>query len=332
MNLRPESEISVIRQHIDGMKSQPWLDQARQWWPACLFHCTDIRNVVSILEQGELGSRSLVTSSGLLQMDIASPAIIQRTNPKWHDHVRLYFRPKAPTQYNNEGFRPVSKRARNSHCPVPIYLIFDAAVVLSRTDSHFSDGNLSSSLTKVDSDVSFLGQIPFDLVYHSERFDESDRQEIVRRRHAEVLVPRRMELDGLRSIVCRSDAEYKTLLQLLSPESHSRWARKIGVLAGLQLFHREWTFVEQVDMDSQRIVFRFNRSSRTPSPFNASVEIEETLTGRRYHWQDSEFSCDRELPLHLSNLRDPSDYAAHLFLDGQLAFSNRYQEYDDLPF
>ena len=331
MNLRSESEISVIRQHIDELKAQPWLDQARQWWPGCLFHCTDIRNVVSILEQGELASRSQVKSTGLLQIDIASPAIIERTNPKWHDHVRLYFRPKAPTQYNNEGFRPVSKRARNSHCPVPIYLIFDAAAVLSRSDSHFSDGNLSSSLTTVDGDVSFLRQIPFDLVYHSERFDESDRHEIVRRRHAEVLVPRRMELDGLRSIVCRSHAEYKTLLQLLSPESHSRWARKIGVLAGLQLFHRQWTFVEQVDMNSQRIVIRFNRSTVTPGPFDVWVEIDETATRQKFHWRNGAYECNRELTLSLSNLKDSSEYVARLYLDGHLAHADRYLD-DDLPF
>ena len=88
-----------------------------------------------------------------------------------------------------------------------------------------------------------------------------------------------MALDGLRSIVCRSDAEYKTLLHLLPPEIHSLWVSKIGVLSGLQLFNRKWTFVEQVDMSTEKIVFRFNPDSYTPGPFDARVEIEETASG-----------------------------------------------------
>ena len=331
MTLRPDSEISAIRQHIDELRTEPWLGRTRQWWPACLFHCTDILNVVSILRQGEIVSRNRLTSAGQLPMDIASPQVIAGTDPQWQDYVRLYFRPRTPTQYRNEGFRPVGQRALNSHCPVPVYLIFNALAVLSRSDSCFSDGNLGADNARVNGDVSFLKQIPFDLVYHNTGFGTSDRGQIVHHRHAEVLVPERMALDGLRSIVCRSDAEYKTLLHLLPPEIHSLWVSKIGVLSGLQLFNRKWTFVEQVDMSTEKIVFRFNPDSYTPGPFGAHVEIEETESGIQSRQQFEGYHCNQELPVSLSNLRSPSDYTARLYLDDHLAYANRYRD-DDLPF
>ena len=332
MTLRPEVDLSIIRQHIDELKAKPWLGPSRQWWPNCLFHCTDITNVVSILHQGEIVSRSQIAITAKESADIASPEIIARTDPKWQDYVRLYFRPKTPTQFHNEGFRPIGQRSRNSHCPVPVYLIFNALEVLSRADSCFSDGNLGSSYTRVHRDVSFLQQIPFESVYHNTRFDRSDRDQIVHHRHAEVLVSQRMGLEDLWLIVCRSDPEYRTLLHLLSPETRSRWVSRIGVLSGLQLFHREWTFVDQADMSSEKIIFRFNRSSRPPGPFHARVEINETATGIKYHWENEALQCNQDLTLSLSSLQSSSEYVARLSLDDRLAFENRYQEYDDLPF
>ena len=330
MTLRTGPEISVIRQHLAELTTQPWLDRTSQWWPTYLFHCTDIYNVVSILQQGEIVSRTRIKTVGYLPIDIASPEVIADTDPEWQKCVRFYFRPKTPTQFRNEGFRPLGQRAWNSHCPVPVYLLFDALTVLSRTDSRFSDRNLGSSYAKVDGDVSFLKQIPFNLVYHNTRFDRSESH-ITQHRNAEVLVPHRMGLESLRYIVCRSDAEYKTLLHLLPPESHSRWVNKIGVLPGFQLFHRQWTFVEGVDTSTKRIVFRFNPSSCTPGPFDAYVEIEETATGNKYRSQIKGFQCNKELPVSLSNLRNPFDYTARLYLDDHLAYENRYQD-DDLPF
>ena len=331
MTLRSESDVSVIRQHFDELRKQPWMDRARQWWPACLFHCTDITNVVSILRHGEIVSRNRITAAGQLPMDIASPDVIEGTDSRWPGYVRLYFRPKTPTQYNNEGFRPVGQRALNSHCPVPVYLIFDALAVLSRTDSCFSDGNLGSANANVYEDVSFLEQIPFDLVYHDTRFDRSERDQVVYHRNAEVLVPQRMGLESLRYIGCRSDAEYKTLLHLLPPGTRSRWVDKLGVTPNLQLFNRKWTFVEEVDTNTDKIVFRFNRNSFTPGPFDARFEIEITATGMKYQWRDAAYQCNQLLVVSLANLGNPSDYTARLFLDDQLAYANRYQG-DDLPF
>ena len=331
MTLRSEADILVIRQHLDELRKAPWLGRNRQWWPACLFHCTDISNVVSILRQGEIVSRRRITSTGQLPRDIASPEVIAGTDPEWQDYVRLYFRPRTPTQYNNEGFRPIGQWAWNSHCPVPVYLIFDSLAVLSRKDSCFSDGNLGSAYTHVDSNPSFLEQIPFDFVYHDTWFGPAERDQIVHHRNAEVLVPQRLGLESLRYIGCRSDAEYETLLHLLPTGTRSRWVGKLGVGPNLQLFNRKWTFVEQVEMSTTKAVFRFNSSSCTPGPFDTHLRLEETATGMKYGWQNKEYQCNQVLELSLSNLQNPSDYTARLFLDDQLAYANRFQG-DDLPF
>lgn len=330
MTPRPAPEIQAIRQHLDDLRRAPWIDPARQWWPDYLFHCTDLSNVVNILRQGEMVSRTQVVSTGQLALDIASPEVIAQTNPQRQNDVRLYFRPKTPTQYHNEGFRPVGQRSLNSHCPVPVYLIFNALSILSRADCLFTDGNAGSGGTEAKGEVDFLRQIPFDMVYHDSRFDPPERSRIIYHRNAEVLIPQRLGLESLAAIRCRSQAEYETLLYLLPPNTLSSWANKIGVVPDGRLFHREWTFVERAEMSDERLTLRFN-NSKTPGPFNARVELTDPATGQRYHWRNSEYRCNDVLALRLHQLRNPFDYTVRLFLDDQLAYASRYQG-DDLPF
>ena len=330
MSLRPKAEIAEIREHLAALKSASWLGSARSWWPSFVFHCTDVRNVVSILNSGELLSRIQGEKSGSLQADIAAPEIIARTNPQWQDYVRLYFRPRTPTQYNNEGFRPKGQWSYNSHCPIPVYLLFDAQVVLSRADSLFTEGNLASG-AQPNSSVDYLRQIPFQMVYHDTGFGPAEQAPIVYRRNAEVLVPQRLGLESLRWIICRSQAEYETLLYLLPPGANARWVSMIGVLPNLRLFNSHWTFVQQVEMSSERLLFRFNQRTRTPGPFDALVESSEIQTGLKYTWHEKQFQADDVLNLNLSSLKNSQDYVARLSLDDHLAFASRYQQ-DDLPF
>ena len=332
MNLRPKAEISAIRRHLDSLKQAPWLGPARGWWPDSLFHCTDIRNVVNVLKTGELLSRVQANKTGQMQVDVAAPEIIGQTDAEWQDYVRLYFRPRTPTQYRNEGFRPKGQWALHSHCPVPVYLLFRAHNVLSRADCLFTDGNVASGtipMTNIDD----LRQIPFEIVYHDSWFGPNDRSTIVYHRNAEVLIPERLELGAVWAIVCRSQAEYDTLVYLLPPSVRVRWVSKIVVQPNWRLFHNRWTFVQQVEMSNQRLLFRFNKDSETPGPFNARVEIIEPLMNpsRLYSWHNSELQAKDSQGLNLSKLRNPQDYTVSFFLDDQLAFADRYQE-DFLPF
>ena len=266
MSLRPKAEISEIREHLAALKSAAWLGTARRWWPDYLFHCTDVRNVVSILNSGALLSRVQAEQYGSLRVDIAAPEIIAHTDARLRDYVRLYFRPRTPAQYNNEGFKPKGQWRYNSHCPVPVYLLFDAFAVLSRADSVFTDGNAAAARVSPNSSAEYLRQIPFELVYHDSPIYSSDRnQNIVYHRNAEVLVPQRLGLESLRWIVCRSQAEYETLLYLLPPGAYARWVSMVSVQPNLHLFNNYWTFVQRVEMSSQRLLFRFNQRTSRPT-------------------------------------------------------------------
>jgi len=266
-----------------------------------------------------------------LLVDIASPTVIKATDAEWLDYVRLYFRPRTPTQYRNEGMRPTDQRELGgAHCPVPVCLLFDSVSVLARSDSLYTDGNLASgSIPK--SSGSELGNMPFNLIYHESAFEPQDRTEIVYHRHAEILIPERLDLKALRLIVCRSQAEYETLLYLLPAKASLNWVPKIAVRPNLRLFNSKWTFVEQVAMDSEKIIFRFNKGSLTPGPFRIRVQIRLNNSGRSTEWGKDDFAADNVLFLSLKNLARPTDYLVSLELDGDLAFANRYQV-DDLPF
>ena len=128
MNQRPREEIAAVPDHLGSVSKAPWMDRLRHWWPRYLFHCTDVRNVVNVLKRGELLSRPQVDISGSLLVDIADPGIIDRTDPKSKEFVRLYFRPGTPTQFLNEGFQSKQQFQDQAHCPVPVYLLFDEVV------------------------------------------------------------------------------------------------------------------------------------------------------------------------------------------------------------
>ena len=332
MNQRSVGDVAAIRNHLDILKQTPWLGAAREWWPDYLFHATAMENVVSILTTGELVSRKGLETTARLKVDIAAPDIIERTDAKSLDHVRLYFRPRTPTQFNNEGFRPKGQWEYNSHCPIPVYLLFDSETVLSRADSRFTDGNVAAGVVYKKS-VDGLKGIPFEWVYHDSWFDPPDRSKIIFHRNAEVLVPQRLDLHSLRAICCRSQAEYETLTYLLPPEVRSQWASKVVVRPDWRLFHNRWTFVQQVELTHERLFFKFNRDTRTPGPFRAGVVLtnREVEPHRSYEWRTTEFVANDELVLRLTSLGHVYDYEVKFFLDEQLAFASRHME-NDLPF
>ena len=335
MSQRRGRSFRAIARHLEAIRRAPWLDQTRLWWPNYLFHCTDIRNVANILKSGELLSRVQAENAKSLAVDIAGPEIIAQTDSRWHNYVRLYFRPRTPTQYRNEGFRPKGQWEYGAHCPVPVYLLFDAISVLSEAESLFTHGNLASSHTMPTKSIASFQQIPFELVYHDTWFDPAEQASIVYHRNAEVLVPKRLGLEAVQMIRCRSQAEYETLLHLLPPGTLTRWVDKIGVQPSLHLFHNQWTFVERVEMSAEQLLFRFNKGTRTPGPFDVRVEITELPTTRpkRYIWHNEQFQTrpNDVLNIRLHSLQDPQDYTIRLLLDQQLAFASRYQE-EYLPF
>lgn len=329
MTQKRKPDARRITRFLSDLKKSDWLGTARNWWPDYVYHYTDIQNAVSILKTGALFSRNVADSAGLMTTDNASQDIIDSTGEELKDYVRLYFRPRTPTQYNNEGFRPVGRRSLQSHCPVPIYFLFDSRAVLSRADTRFTYGNLKSA-RETFSSASDFERIPFESVYHTGRFEPHQRDRLVFHRHAEVVIPTLLDLSALKYVVCRSQAEYETLLNLLPPAPHNRWRARIGIFPGLNLFEKKWTFVDRVAKDSSAIVFYFNRDSQTPGPFRIQYEIIDAQTFRSLDSMDlPSFYTNQSLRLNLGAIGFPSDYYVRLWLDGHLAYADRYE--DDLP-
>lgn len=334
MNQRSVGDVAAIRNHLDILKQTPWLGAAREWWPDYLFHATAMENVVGILTTGELVSRARLAGTGRLKIDIAAPDIIGHTDNKLMGYVRLYFRPRTPTQYNNEGFRPKGRWVYNSHCPLPVYLLFDSRAVLSRTDCDFTEGNPAAGAVPRHC-IGALRTIPFEWVYHDSWIDPPDhrKRKIIFHRNAEVLVPNQLDLRSLRYICCRSQAEYETLMYLLPPEVRDNWVSKVVVRPDWRLFHNQWTFVHQVDMNHENVNFKFNRDSLTPGPFSARVVLMnlEVDPFRVYEWNNPQFEANEELRLSLATLGHIYDYEVKLYLDERVAFAGRYKD-DTWPF
>ncbi len=268
-----------IRQHI-----QIWSDRLGNlsWWSRYVYHFTDVHNAVNIIQSGHLYSRNEAKNQGLMKVDNASPDVIRQTQLEHLDYARLYFRPRTPTQYNNEGIRPQNQRELGgAHCPIPIFFCFDALTVLTLDTTKFSNGNMGSPRAAHSSERNFFFNIPFDLVYHNRWFSPEERDEIIFRRNAEVLVPKRLSLEpALKFIACRSVAERQTLLNLLPIGLANRWAPRIR-LGLFDLFERKWTYVEEVVTVDNLVTFRFNPNTRIPGPFKVKLiyqeEGEETI-------------------------------------------------------
>lgn len=314
-----------IRRHI-----QIWSSRLGNlnWWPRYVYHFTDVNNAASILQARHLYSRAETEHRGLMQVDNASPTVIRQTRPEHQTYVRLYFRPRTPTQYRNEGIRPLAQRELGAHCPVPIYFCFDAFTVLSQDNTKFSDGNMGTSRVQYSDTRDFFLSIPYERVFHNRWFPPEERDEIVFRRNAEVLVPDRLPLEpALKFIACRSMAERQTLLHLLPVGLASRWLPRIR-LGEPGLFFRQWTYVEEIVAVDERVIFRFNPDTKTPGPFEVTFSYQEDGTETVRTWRGEKNNLNASLSFRLSKARWGT---ATLSLDDSLAFAGLLL-FEEIPF
>lgn len=97
-----------------------------KWWPKCFYHFTNIDNALGILGKEWIYGRRQAVESNLMQTENASSRVISVSQSKIKEYARLYFRPRTPTQYHSEGYKPecVRKRDINAVCPIPIFFLF----------------------------------------------------------------------------------------------------------------------------------------------------------------------------------------------------------------
>lgn len=231
--------------------------------------------------------------------------------------MRLYFRPRTPTQYAGEGVRAKNELKMEAHWPVPIVLLFDALPILTDSETKFSNGNLAKTGVLTGDTVDFLNTIPFDKVFHDSAIAPSERDEIVFHRNAEVLIPDEMPLTNLRFIMCRSQAEMETLMQMVTPEVASGFQKRVGVDKKGDFFFRRWTYVEQATLTPQQATLAIHRSWN-PVEFCVRVVITGLQTRKVRTGQRENYSLHETLSFDTANIGE--DYRLDLFLDDHLVY------------
>lgn len=331
MEERPNAdELSEALQDFHG-DARP----ASRWWLRFAFHYTDIRNVVSILESGELYSRSRAEKEGVMDVDNASLSVISQSQQS-HSWVRLYFRPKTPTQYINEGIKPEDER-EDGHCPVPVFLFFGLECLIRKKEVEFSGRGLNKKYpvrTYSSPDVLRSDRMPAKDIYHHGPYNPSSNPEIKDRRHAEIVYPDALPLKPcLVGITCRSSAEKQTLLYLmgrsgLTDGEVGDYRDLIRIVSSGDLFYKNWPFVEEVSLKVDRstgnslLSFKFWPSSRSVVEYKYSVRIYSENTGKVYTGEGVYDHGDTGI-LNLRIDEEVRDVRINFTLDGELAYAGR---------
>ncbi|MBK8259527.1 MAG: DUF4433 domain-containing protein [Polyangiaceae bacterium] len=304
---------------------------SRDFWPKFVYHFTDLPNALSILESDKLCSRVEAQAQKLLKTDSACPAVIEGTDPDHTRYARLYFRPRTPTQYRNEGIRTRSQIWENAHCPMPVFFCFDTVEVLTMDGTELSNGNMGSPRVEHGAAIDMLSKIPFEYVFHDGGYSPEMRDLITFHRHAEILIPHSLTLlPSLKWIVCRSPAEQNTLLHLLPDAVRKKWQSKVRI-DYRTLFERKWFYVNTVTTVGSDIEFRFNPDLKVDSSLIESFEaklIYAESNGVRRTWKG-------QMQANKSHQRfaveDARRGVVTLTLDGHIAFAGPVN-FEDTPF
>ena len=223
---------------------------------------------------------------------------------------------------------------------MPLYLLFELKQLISFKPTRFSDGSLArKEHTILDSANDFMN-LPFRDIYHNSGWGHevvSRQDEIKNRRHAEIIYPKRISLDNLAFIVCRSQAEYETLHNILSPALWNRWKHIVAVSKHRRLFNNEWLFVKDVTLNphSVRVSFNFPVHSRFYGPYSVRVDITDNITGKSGFFSQSYDDIvnalkEPRLDLDVSSFSS-RNYTVRVTIDGILSYLGKYTG-DDIPF
>lgn len=205
------------------------LNKNIDWWPLYLYHFTDVHNAVSIIEKEYILGRKEATDKNLMNSDNASLRVIEVTNDEVARYARLYMRPRTPTQYHNEGYKPphIRNSDLNACCPVPIFFLLDAEKTLSMEGVKFVEKGLagrSYETTAIREGVEDYAKLNFEKIFHDGSFPPGS--DITQYRHTEVIRKDGIPIsDIIKGIACRSIAEKQTLLYLLKKASIERYIK-----------------------------------------------------------------------------------------------------------
>ncbi len=189
---------AAIAAVVHRLKHDGAFDPIQRSWIGNLCHVTDVHNAASILPMGRLLCHDDAEWVGVLRTAASVAEIMDGTQSWVHRHVRLYFRPRTPTFYRNEGLRPRGTLWNGAHCPMPVAFVFDAPSVLGMQGVRWSRGNRASQGAPIlGDDAPSLDALPFDLIYHHRKPGAGENQQAITfHRQAEVIVPDALDLSA----------------------------------------------------------------------------------------------------------------------------------------
>jgi len=295
-------DAASFRRVLRDLRGQNWLG-ARSWWPYFAFTYIDVPTLVETLKQGKLTAPGPGQGRG-----------------RWGRYLRFYFRPRTPDAYFAEGFHTTNKR--NAPHGMMAYLLFDMEAVLLHTESRLSNGNPAQT-NKTYKTANFFSELPFERVYHDSWFTSDERDEIVRFRETQILLPDEIGLEALQLIWLRSEGEYETLHRLLDAKTWQHWRDKITRRTDYHLFNNNRLFVDRAICQPGSVWLRFNLPHREEDkgPFNLKIRS-ETSAGAVYEWQQEDFTAVRDLRVSLPTEKEP--YVVQAKINGQIAYVGRY--------
>ncbi len=303
-------------------KTKNYLPDNRKYWANYLFHFSDIKNIIKILESGTLYSRNNAIKRGLMHNDNASKEVIDQTMPHIHDFVRFYFRPMTPTQFNNEGLKEGCPK--DKHCPIPIFLLFDKSIV----NHHDSDCILCektlaspSSLELIKNSIDDLNSFPYEKIYHIGPYDINTDLDIKQYRQAEFCIKNQVGLEDLKYIVTRSLAEKEMLLYWLKSLNINTYNNiiKCSSELGFQLmFFKHNLYIDNVDLTDE--YFKFQVMNYLSS-YKIQIVIKYDNNPKRVYKYDANNS---KFELDISKESYINSYKVKVVVDGNCMFISEH--------
>ena len=251
------------------------LHRSIQCWPDYFYHFTDIHNAIGIIDKEWIYDRSTALEQHLMMSDNASKSVINATAEQSKHYGRLYFRPLTPTQYHNEGYKPLFARKReiDASCPIPIFFCLDAEKVLNMKGIQFVECGLAGSFHgEIQSGIDAYSGLNFGKIYHNGSHEAGS--DITQYRHSEIIREGGIPIDDVISwITCRTLAEKQTLLYMLQhqlPYKYKKYYKKIICNPRLNMFFNNGIFIQNVYATSEGLRVDLNDPNMRGGRENAS--------------------------------------------------------------
>lgn len=299
------------------------LPEKNAWWPYFLYHFTGIEDIISILSENKLFSRNECKKRNLICTDTASTTVMSHTSEAVKDSVRLYFRPMTPTQYYAEGYKNIQMRGIYPEVNIPViyFFTFKTIEILTLENVSFTIKNAGTIDCEIYNAFDDLkSKFDYRKTYHNSVLPTnlSEKDDIIKKRCAEVLVKDELSLDYLENIFCRTEAEYNTLIYLLKENGlYARFGQFVGIKKELSLFFKDRAIIiDEVILSSNNIIIKMLDCNYSGKVF-ISEKI-ELRNGRILHYW---FSLDANNGRYLSAEIDLSSFKNEIESDGSYIIS-----------